>query len=101
MTKETYYMRQKKATVRDKRDLLYRKILEEELESTGIRLNRTPPDIYFKKKKTGGIKFNSMVPLTKIGSDPASVVHKVLQVFFFERFFFQKNSITHTALSCF
>ena len=73
----------------DKLDLLHRKILEEELESTGIRLNRTPPDIYFKKKKTGGIKFNSMVPLTKIGSDPASVVHKVLQVL---KNFFSKNN---------
>ena len=47
--------------------------------STGIRLNKNPPDIYFKKKKTGGIKFNSMVPLSKMGSDPASLVHKVLQ----------------------
>jgi len=57
----------------------HREILEAELESTGIRLNKEAPDIYFKKKKTGGIKFNSMVPLTKMGSDPASVVHKVLQ----------------------
>ena len=57
----------------------HRAVLEEELESTGIRLNVDPPDIYFRKKKTGGIKFNSMVPLTKMGSDPSSVVHKVLQ----------------------
>ena len=57
----------------------HREILEAELESTGIRLNKNPPDIYFKKKKTGGIKFNSMVPLSKMGSDPASLVHKVLQ----------------------
>ena len=57
----------------------HREILEAELESTGIRLNKNPPDIYFKKKKTGGIKFNSMGPLSKMGSDPASLVHKVLQ----------------------
>lgn len=57
----------------------HRATLEAELESTGIRLNKDPPDIYFKKKKTGGIKFNSMVPLTKMGGDPAAVVHKVLQ----------------------
>ena len=57
----------------------HRQTLEAELESTGIRLNRQPPDIYFKKKKTGGIKFNTMVPLTKMGAEPASVVHKVLQ----------------------
>ena len=30
----------------------HREILTRELESVGIRLNRKPPDIYFKKKKT-------------------------------------------------
>ena len=56
----------------------HRAQLEKELESTGIRLNRTPPDIYFKRKKTGGLKFNSMVPLTKLGADPQETVRKVL-----------------------
>ena len=37
----------------------HRDILTRELESVGIRLNRTPPNIYFKKKKTGGISFNA------------------------------------------
>lgn len=32
----------------------------------GIRLNRRPPDIYFKKKKTGGVGVNSVVPLTRV-----------------------------------
>ena len=32
----------------------------------GIRLNRRAPDISFKKKKTGGVGFNSVVPLTKV-----------------------------------
>lgn len=27
-----------------------------ELESVGIRLNRKPPNIYFRKKKTGGVQ---------------------------------------------
>ena len=31
-----------------------------------MRLNRRPPDIYFKKKKTGGVAFNSVVPLTRV-----------------------------------
>ncbi len=53
--------------------------LEAELESTGIRLNKKPADIYFRKKKTGGIKFNAMVPLTKLGDDPADVVSRVLR----------------------
>ena len=30
----------------------HRKILTAELEAVGIRLNRRPPSIYFKKKKT-------------------------------------------------
>lgn len=39
----------------------HRDILTNELETMGIRLNRNPPDIYFKKKPTGGIKFNATV----------------------------------------
>jgi ribosome-interacting GTPase 1 len=37
----------------------HRNILERELETMGIRLNQRPPDIYFKKKAGGGVKFNS------------------------------------------
>ncbi|KAK9840047.1 hypothetical protein WJX74_002550 [Apatococcus lobatus] len=44
----------------------HRQILTQELESVGIRLNRPPPAISFKKKKTGGVSFNSMGPLTKM-----------------------------------
>ena len=44
----------------------HRQILTAELESVGIRLNRDPPAISFKKKKTGGVSFNSMGPLTKM-----------------------------------
>eukprot|EP00919_Chromeraceae_sp_WS-2016_P052611 GHVR01124853.1.p1 GENE.GHVR01124853.1~~GHVR01124853.1.p1 ORF type:complete len:370 (+),score=83.14 GHVR01124853.1:51-1160(+) len=40
--------------------------LEAELEAVGMRLNMNPPNIYFKPKKSGGIAFNSVVPLTKI-----------------------------------
>ncbi|KAA8911574.1 hypothetical protein TRICI_003778 [Trichomonascus ciferrii] len=39
-----------------------REILERELEAVGIRLNRDPPNIYFKVKKAGGLKFNSVAP---------------------------------------
>ncbi|AET39558.1 Rbg2p Ecym_4521 [Eremothecium cymbalariae DBVPG len=40
-----------------------RESLEKELESMGIRLNKDKPNIYFKKKETGGIKitFTSLV----------------------------------------
>uniref|UniRef100_A0A3Q2EJR5 Developmentally regulated GTP binding protein 2 n=1 Tax=Cyprinodon variegatus TaxID=28743 RepID=A0A3Q2EJR5_CYPVA len=42
----------------------FRELLEKELESVGIRLNRTKPNIYFKPKKGGGLSYNSTVPLT-------------------------------------
>lgn len=49
----------------------HRAQLELEMESAMIRLNQDPPDIYFKRKKTGGIKFNNSVPLTKMGANRA------------------------------
>lgn len=45
---------------------VHRLLLERELESVGIRLNKKKPNIYFKEKKAGGIAFNSTVPLTKM-----------------------------------
>ncbi|CAN3354711.1 ribosome-interacting GTPase 2 [Diutina catenulata] len=39
-----------------------RQILENELESMGIRLNKTRPDISLKLKSTGGIRLNSINP---------------------------------------
>jgi len=54
----------------------HRDILTRELESVGIRLNRPPPDISLKKRKTGGIHFNSTVPLTHLDE---KMVHRVLQ----------------------
>ena len=44
----------------------HRAILTRELEAVGIRLNRAPPQIYFKRKKTGGVSFSSTVPLTQL-----------------------------------
>jgi len=41
-----------------------KRLLETELEAVGIRLNKQPPNIYFKKKATGGINFTHTVPLT-------------------------------------
>jgi len=39
-------------------------LLEKELESVGIRLNQSPPNISFKPKTGGGLMFNSTLPLT-------------------------------------
>ncbi len=57
----------------------HREILEEELETVGLRLNKRPPDVTFTKKKTGGIKFSSTVPLTKLGPEPEKVAMNVLR----------------------
>uniref|UniRef100_A0A914LGY5 OBG-type G domain-containing protein n=1 Tax=Meloidogyne incognita TaxID=6306 RepID=A0A914LGY5_MELIC len=43
---------------------IQRGLLEKELEAVGIRLNKKRPNIYFKRKAGGGVKFTHTVPLT-------------------------------------
>jgi len=57
----------------------HREILEEELETVGLRLNKRPPDVTFKKKATGGVKFSSTVQLTKLGPNPEQVAMNILR----------------------
>ncbi|KAJ8601335.1 hypothetical protein CTAYLR_007247 [Chrysophaeum taylorii] len=57
----------------------HREILETELETVGLRLNKRPPNVTLVKKKTGGVKFNATVPLTKLGSDPHEAVLGILR----------------------
>ena len=56
----------------------HRRILEEELEIVGMRLNKRPPQVHFVKKKTGGVKLNSTCPLTKLGDNPLESVRQIL-----------------------
>ena len=49
--------------------LMDKKIIEAELEGFGIRINKTPPNIVFKKKDKGGLSITSTQPLTHIDSD--------------------------------
>jgi ribosome-interacting GTPase 1 len=56
----------------------HRDILSRELEIMGIRLNRNPPGIYFKKKASGGVKFNATCALTMLGDDPKDTVTRIL-----------------------
>ncbi|KAJ3548556.1 hypothetical protein NMY22_g1220 [Coprinellus aureogranulatus] len=42
-----------------------KRLLEIELDAIGIRLNKSKPDVVFKKKTTGGITLNTTVKLTK------------------------------------
>jgi small GTP-binding protein len=43
-----------------------RRKLEAELEACGIRLNKLPPNVRITRKKLGGIKFTTQLPLTKM-----------------------------------
>ncbi|CEM16479.1 unnamed protein product [Vitrella brassicaformis CCMP3155] len=58
-----------------------RQRLEAELEAVGIRLNRRPPNIYFRPKKTGGIHFNAVVPLTRLDSKTVQLVLHEYKIF--------------------
>jgi len=57
----------------------HREILEKELEMVGIRLNKKPPDVVYRKKTTGGVRFSSTVKLTKLGPDPEKLVTQILR----------------------
>lgn len=57
---------------------VHRELLEKELESVGIRLNKAKPNIYFKQKKGGGLSFNSTCTLTRCNE---KMVQSILQAF--------------------
>jgi len=57
----------------------HREILEKELETVGIRLNKLPPDVTIRKRTTGGVKFASTCALTKLGPDPEKMVTQILK----------------------
>jgi small GTP-binding protein len=50
---------------------MQKQLLTKELEAVGIRINQRPPNISIKVKKTGGVKFNSMVDLTHVTQELA------------------------------
>lgn len=49
--------------------LQHKAIIERELDGFGIRLNKTPPNIYFKKKDKGGVNMTATCTLTHLDSD--------------------------------
>ncbi|KAI9307766.1 developmentally-regulated GTP-binding protein 1 [Cunninghamella echinulata] len=51
-----------------------KRIIEKELEGFGIRLNKKPPAIIFKKKEKGGINMTNTVPLTQITPEEVKAV---------------------------
>lgn len=58
-----------------------KQLLEKELESVGIRLNKKKPNIYFKIKKGGGISFNSTCILTKIDEKLVQLILHEYKIF--------------------
>ena len=57
----------------------HRRILETELETVGLRLNKRPPDLTFKKKQTGGVNISTMgCTLTQFGEDPSYTIKGIL-----------------------
>jgi uncharacterized protein len=58
----------------------HREILEQELETVGIRLNQTPPDVTLSKRKAGGgVRFASTVPQPLLGPEPEKLVTQILR----------------------
>ncbi|KAF9871714.1 hypothetical protein CkaCkLH20_10912 [Colletotrichum karsti] len=51
-----------------------KRVIESELEGFGIRINKSPPNITFKKKEKGGLNITSTVPLTHIDHDEIKAV---------------------------
>ena len=49
--------------------LTEKRVIENELEGFGIRINKEPPNIVFKKKDKGGVSITNTVPLTHIDHD--------------------------------
>lgn len=54
---------------------IHKKLLETELETVGIRLNKSKPNVYFKPKKSGGLAITPVVTLTKIDE---KLIHSIL-----------------------
>lgn len=61
--------------------LVHRGLLEAELESVGIRLNKKKPNIYFKIKKAGGLSFNSTCPLTRVDEKLVQMILHEYKIF--------------------
>lgn len=49
--------------------MVHKRIIEHELEGFGIRLNKTPPNIEFKRKEKGGISITKMVDCEDLEDD--------------------------------
>uniref|UniRef100_A0A6V1K5R4 OBG-type G domain-containing protein n=1 Tax=Heterosigma akashiwo TaxID=2829 RepID=A0A6V1K5R4_HETAK len=59
----------------------HRAILERELETVGLRLNKQPPNVSFRRKRDGGLKITQMVLQTKMGEQPERTIANILRTY--------------------
>jgi len=60
--------------------LIHKKIIENELEGFGIRLNKSPPDISLSKKDKGGINLTSIIPQSEIDENVVRTICKEYRI---------------------
>ena len=62
------------------RPMMHKKIIEHELEGFGIRLNKKPPQIDFRKKDKGGIIISRAVETNRISDDVIKAILKEYKI---------------------
>ena len=58
----------------------HKHILEHELEGFGIRLNKKPPNIYFKQKEKGGLALSVQCPQSELDKELVASVLKEYKI---------------------
>lgn len=69
----------------------HKRLLEYELEGFGIRLNKEPPNIYFKRKDKGGLNYQSLVPQTSLDLETIKAILGEYKI---------HNAVNSTQTSC-
>merc|ERR1719334_3029753 len=54
--------------------LVHKRLIEKELEGFGIRLNKEPPQISFKRKEKGGINLQTLVTQSELDLDMVKTI---------------------------
>jgi small GTP-binding protein len=62
------------------RPLIHKKIIEKELEGFGIRLNKAPADIEFRKKDKGGITISRTCDTPQLDDELIKVIFRVCEL---------------------
>ena len=62
------------------RPMGHKKIIEHELEGFGIRLNKRPPEIDFKRKDKGGISISRMVDTNRVDDETIKAILKEYRI---------------------